>query len=64
MKGQRAALAWAALAAAIAAAFWWVPTIGFLGDDFGYVQRFSQLPLLAWPRLFVREWCIEPIGEP
>jgi len=56
MKGQRAALAWAALAAAIAAAFWWVPTIGFLGDDFGYVQRFSQLPLLAWPRLFVREW--------
>jgi len=53
---QRAALAWAALAAVTAAAFWWVVTIGFLGDDFGYVQRFSQLPLLAWPRLFVREW--------
>lgn len=28
----------------------------FLGDDFGYVARFSQLPFSAWPRLFVHEW--------
>lgn len=28
----------------------------FLGDDFGYVARFSQLPFSAWPRLFLHEW--------
>lgn len=28
----------------------------FLGDDFGYVARFSRLSFSEWPRLFVHEW--------
>lgn len=28
----------------------------FLGDDFGYVARFFNLPFSGWPRLFVHEW--------
>lgn len=34
------------------------PTLGgyFLGDDFGYVARFFNLPFSGWPRLFVHEW--------
>lgn len=28
----------------------------FLGDDFGYVQRFARFSFSEWPRLFVREW--------
>lgn len=28
----------------------------FLGDDFGYIARFSRLPFSDWPRLFVHEW--------
>lgn len=34
------------------------PVIGgyFIGDDFGYVRRFSEFPLTEWPLLFVRDW--------
>jgi 4-amino-4-deoxy-L-arabinose transferase-like glycosyltransferase len=28
----------------------------FAGDDFGYVGRFHEYPLLQWPRLFVESW--------
>lgn len=28
----------------------------FIGDDFAYVQRFSELPWAEWPLLFIREW--------
>jgi hypothetical protein len=34
------------------------PVIGayFIGDDFGYIHRFTEFPFAEWPSLFVRDW--------
>lgn len=48
--------AWAAVALAAVVSFAWSLPLYFLGDDFGYVGRFSELAFSAWPRLFLHEW--------
>lgn len=38
------------------AGFGWTLSGYFVGDDFGYVARFHELPLKEWPKLFVGSW--------
>ncbi|MES2693177.1 MAG: hypothetical protein V4773_06865 [Verrucomicrobiota bacterium] len=51
----RVAIAVVALVTALAG-FGWTLSGYFLGDDFGYVGRFHDFPVLQWPRLFVESW--------
>lgn len=37
-------------------ASWYSIGRGFIGDDFAYVARFSQLSLADWPSLFFADW--------
>lgn len=51
----RAVIAAVALVVSIVG-FGWTLCGYFVGDDFGYVGRFYELPLGEWPRLFVSSW--------
>lgn len=37
---------------------------GFLGDDFVYIARFSEMPWAAWPQFFTHEWSGGVWGQP
>lgn len=38
--------------------------VGFLADDFVYLARFREVPLVEWPRFFTHEWSGGIWGQP